>query len=184
MSLLVNIQTLPEEGLNLKEEYDRSWLTNIPEYGFVNNEAYIKDSIKLSGLLVKEGNNLRLRGKVEFTIHTFCSRCGEEMDYPVNSKFRPRAHAQQFRCDRDGESAHARGLGTSLLQRRRGGPYALLPGTGGAGSTDAVPLPSGLQGDMPGMPGQPQHLRLPMHPSNGRSAAVRAAPVENREIIR
>lgn len=98
MSLLINIQTLPEEGLNLKEEYDRGWLTNIPEYGFVNNEAYIKDSIKLSGFLVKEGNNLRLRGTVEFTIHTLCSRCGEEMDHQVNSKFRPRAHAQQFRC--------------------------------------------------------------------------------------
>ena len=87
MSLLVNIQALPEEGLSLNEEYDRSWLTNIPEYGFVNNEAYIKDSIKLSGLLVKEGNNLRLRGTVEFTIHTLCSRCGEEMDHAVNSKF-------------------------------------------------------------------------------------------------
>jgi len=86
MSLLVNIQTLPEEGITISEEFERGWLSNIPEYGFVNEEAYIKDSIKLGGTLVKEGNSLRLRGRVEFTIRTLCSRCGEEMDFGIDSR--------------------------------------------------------------------------------------------------
>jgi len=87
MSLIINLQTLPEEGVSIHEEYERSWLTNIPDYCRENEVAYIKGLIKLSGTLVKEGNNLRLRGEVACTIHTFCSRCGEELDYPVNSEF-------------------------------------------------------------------------------------------------
>jgi len=87
MSLIINIQNLPEEGINLREELDRSWLANIPEYCCVNDQAYVKDNIKISGHLVKEGNNLRLRGKVELVIKTLCSRCGKDVDYNVDSRF-------------------------------------------------------------------------------------------------
>jgi uncharacterized protein len=87
MSLIINVQTLPEEGVSIHEEYERSWLTNIPDFGHDNEQAYIKGLIRLSGSVVKEGSNLRLRGRVACGIHTFCSRCGKEMEYPVNSEF-------------------------------------------------------------------------------------------------
>jgi len=86
-SLIVNIESLPEEGLEIKEEFDRTWLTNIPEYTQVNDQAYVKDKIYIWGKLDKEGNNLHLRGRVKLTIHTICSRCGEEMDYDIDSSF-------------------------------------------------------------------------------------------------
>jgi len=87
MSLIVNIENLPEEGLEIEEEFERSWLTNIPEYTEVNEQGYVKDKIFISGKLSREGNNLHLRGKVKLTIHTLCSRCGEELDYQIDSNF-------------------------------------------------------------------------------------------------
>jgi uncharacterized protein len=47
----------------------------------------VRDRIKLSGILRKEGNNLHLRGAVKLTLHTLCSRCGQEMDYLIDSEF-------------------------------------------------------------------------------------------------
>ena len=87
MSLIVHIENLPEEGIRLNEDFDRSWLSNIPEYTRDNDLGFVKDRIKLSGSLVKEGNNLHLRGMVHLIIHTICSRCGEEVDFPMDSSF-------------------------------------------------------------------------------------------------
>ena len=87
MSLIINIVNLPQEGIEIKEEFQRGWLTNIPEYNHVNDKGYIKDQIKVAGHLMREGTNLHLRGRVELAIHTLCSRCGEEVDFPINSKF-------------------------------------------------------------------------------------------------
>jgi len=87
MSLIINIENIPEQGIKLEENFDRGWLTNIPEYTYVNDLAYVKDRIRLSGSLTKEGNNLHLRGKVKLIIHTICSRCGDELDYEINSQF-------------------------------------------------------------------------------------------------
>lgn len=87
MSLIINVENLAEQGIELREEFDRSWLINIPEYTRDNDLGFVKDKIKISGSVSKEGNNLHLRGKVKLVIHTFCSRCGEEMDYNLDSDF-------------------------------------------------------------------------------------------------
>jgi len=85
MSLIIHIENLPEEGIEIKEDLDRSWLSNIPEYTRENDLGYVKDRINISGSLSKEGNSLHLRGSVNLVLHTFCSRCGEEMEYPLVS---------------------------------------------------------------------------------------------------
>jgi uncharacterized protein len=87
MSLIINIENIPEEGVELKEELNRGWLSNVPEFTEENELAYIKGLIKIRGTLTKEGGNLHLRGEVQFTIRTLCSRCGEEMDHLVDSRF-------------------------------------------------------------------------------------------------
>lgn len=87
MSLLIHIDNIPEEGIQIRESFDRSWLINIPEYTRKNEFGYVKDQIQLEGHLEKEGRNLHLRARVKLEILTICSRCGIDMSYPIDSKF-------------------------------------------------------------------------------------------------
>ncbi len=87
MSLIIHIDRLPEEAVQISEDLERGWLSNIPEYTTENDLCFVKDRIQLSGSLGKEGNTLHLRGKIQSLLHTFCSRCGQEMDYPLDSRF-------------------------------------------------------------------------------------------------
>lgn len=87
MSLIINIENITEEGIEITEELERAWLANVPEFTIENDLAYIKDRIQIRASVNREGNNLHLRGKVQFVIRTFCSRCGDDLDYPVDSGF-------------------------------------------------------------------------------------------------
>ncbi len=87
MSLIIHVENLGAEAIEVSEDFDRSWLANIPEYTRENDLGYVKDRIKISGSVVKEGTNLHLRGEVDLTVHTLCSRCGEEIDFPLASDF-------------------------------------------------------------------------------------------------
>lgn len=82
----VVVDKIPAEGIVFLEEHPPEWLTNIPEFA-EPGETYIRGPIRLSGQVSREGQNLRLRGQVETELHTFCTRCGDEVDWPLRGSF-------------------------------------------------------------------------------------------------
>ncbi|HUT55008.1 MAG TPA: DUF177 domain-containing protein [bacterium] len=76
---------IPEEGKELSEDLPREWLTNIPE--FSNDEdTHMEGPIRVRGRVMREGENLRLKGEVAADLVTFCTRCGETINYVLSGK--------------------------------------------------------------------------------------------------
>ena len=82
----VVVDSIPPEGIAFSEERGREWLTNIPEFSS-GGETYLRGPIRLSGRVSQESQNLRLRGEVSARIHTLCARCGDEVDWPLQTAF-------------------------------------------------------------------------------------------------
>lgn len=82
----VVVDKIPPEGIAFSEEHPPEWLTNIPEFS-QPGDTYIQDRILLSGQVSREGQNLRLRGEVATRLHTFCTRCGDEVEWPLGGSF-------------------------------------------------------------------------------------------------
>lgn len=82
----VVVDKIPPEGIVFSEEHPPEWLTNIPEFS-QSGETYIQGRILLSGRVSREGQNLRLRGEVATRLHTFCARCGDEVEWPLAGSF-------------------------------------------------------------------------------------------------
>ena len=86
MSIKVNIDKIPESGKTFDENMPREWLDNIPEFTDQENITHIRGQIHLQAKVSLEGKNLRLKGRIQATLHTICSRCAEEIDWTLDSK--------------------------------------------------------------------------------------------------
>jgi uncharacterized protein len=84
--LVVHVLRIPEDGLTISESMPREWLTNIPEFSD-DAGTHIEGPIRLSGRLTREGDNLRLFGRVEADLATFCTRCGAPVTHPLRGDF-------------------------------------------------------------------------------------------------
>jgi uncharacterized protein len=84
--LVVHIAQVPAKGLELKEEFPREWLINIPEFS-EDEGTHIEGSIRVGGVVTMEGDNLRVHGQVAADLVTVCTRCGEPLVYPLRSEF-------------------------------------------------------------------------------------------------
>lgn len=84
--LIFPLKAIPEDGLTIEAELPREWLTNIPEYSD-DQGTHIEGPIRARGHLTREGDNFRLQGEVSADLVTSCCRCGEDMHYPLASKF-------------------------------------------------------------------------------------------------
>jgi len=82
----VVIDSIPPEGIGFSEQHEREWLDNIPEFG-AEGDTRIQGPISLSGRVSREGMNLRLRGEVSTELHTLCTRCGDEVVWPLHASF-------------------------------------------------------------------------------------------------
>ncbi|MDI9571335.1 MAG: DUF177 domain-containing protein [Pseudomonadota bacterium] len=82
----ININTIPDEGLELREIKGRNWLP-----GALAGEAawdFSLEEVIISCNIKKVDKTIFLRGAVETTVHTACSRCLETASLPVNATFR------------------------------------------------------------------------------------------------
>jgi uncharacterized protein len=84
--LKVQVAEIPDHGLEISEELPREWLDNIPEFSD-DSGTHIQGPVKVSGRLRKEGDNLRLNGRVSASLATFCTRCGDDMKHDLASEF-------------------------------------------------------------------------------------------------
>jgi uncharacterized protein len=82
----VVIDSIPPEGISFSERHEREWLDNIPEFSAAG-DTRIEGPIVLSGRVSQEGMNLRLRGEVATEFHTLCTRCGDEVNWPLKACF-------------------------------------------------------------------------------------------------
>ena len=82
----VVVDNIPPEGLVFSEDHDPEWLTNIPEFQEAGDTT-LHGPIRLSGRVTLEGQNLRLQGEVTVRLHTLCTRCGDEVDWPLGGAF-------------------------------------------------------------------------------------------------
>jgi uncharacterized protein len=84
--LVVHVTQIPEKGIDLKEEFPREWLINIPEYSD-DTGTHIEGPIRISGRVVMEGDNLRVSGQAAADLATVCTRCGEPVVHPLRGDF-------------------------------------------------------------------------------------------------
>jgi len=80
--LLFQISRIPDSGESFDEEFSADWLDNIPEYSD-ESDTRIKGKIRVKGRLSLQGDNLRVKGSVSTDLSTFCTRCAEDMVYPL-----------------------------------------------------------------------------------------------------
>jgi len=84
--LLISVGRLPEDGLSFSHDLAREWLCNIPEFSD-DDGPHVEGPVRVSGRVGLEGTNLRLKGRVEATLHASCSRCGKDAEHRIESDF-------------------------------------------------------------------------------------------------
>jgi uncharacterized protein len=82
----ININTIPEEGLDIRTIKDRSWLHSI--FGDVGENDFALDEIRITCNVRKLQQSVLLNGGIETVIHLACSRCLEAATLPVSVPFR------------------------------------------------------------------------------------------------
>ncbi len=82
----ININSIPEEGLELRETKDRSWLPAL--FGDTVVDDFSLEEVKVSCHIRKLEQTVFLSGTVETVIHMLCSRCLETAELPINVPFR------------------------------------------------------------------------------------------------
>lgn len=84
--LVVHVARVPDKGLELKEQFPREWLINIPEFSD-DEGTHLEGMIQVGGLVTMEGENLRVHGLVAAELATFCTRCGQPLTHPLRGEF-------------------------------------------------------------------------------------------------
>ena len=82
----ININTIPEEGLDIRTTKDRNWLQTI--FGDVIESDFALDEIHLTCNVRKLQQTVLLNGALDTVIHLSCSRCLETAVLPVSTPFR------------------------------------------------------------------------------------------------
>lgn len=82
----ININTIPEEGLDIQTTKDRSWLHTI--FGDVGESDFALDEVRITCNVRKLQQSVFLNGAIETVIHMTCSRCLETAILPVSAPFR------------------------------------------------------------------------------------------------
>ncbi len=84
-ALVVRVPDIPPEGRVFEAELPREWLDNIPEFSD-DEGAHVEGSIRVRGRLIADGASLRLKGKVELELVTYCVRCGARIRCPLSGE--------------------------------------------------------------------------------------------------
>jgi len=82
----ININTIPEEGLDIRTMKDRNWLQTI--FGDLVESDFALDEIHLTCNVRKLQQTVLLNGALDTVIHLSCSRCLETAVLPVSTPFR------------------------------------------------------------------------------------------------
>ena len=82
----INVNSIPEEGLELRETKDRSWLPTL--FGGGAGDEFTLDEVRVVCHLRRLVQTVFLDGRLETVIHMACSRCLEEAQMSVNVPFR------------------------------------------------------------------------------------------------
>lgn len=82
----ININKIPEEGLDIRTTKDRNWLHTI--FGDVGESDFALDEIFITCNVRKLQQSILLKGTIDTVIHLNCSRCLEEAALPVSVPFR------------------------------------------------------------------------------------------------
>lgn len=82
----ININTIPEDGLDIQTTKDRNWLQTI--LGAVGESDFALDEIRITCNVRKLQQSVFLNGAIETVIHMTCSRCLETAILPVSAPFR------------------------------------------------------------------------------------------------
>jgi uncharacterized protein len=82
----ININTIPEEGLDIRTTKDRNWLHSI--FGDVGENDFALDEIHIACNVKKLQQSVLLNGTIETVIYLACSRCLETATLPVSVPFR------------------------------------------------------------------------------------------------
>ncbi len=82
----INIHTIPDEGLELREIKDRHWLPAV--LAGESDVDFSLEEVKISCNIKKMDKTIFLHGTVETIIHMPCSRCLDTATLPVNVPFR------------------------------------------------------------------------------------------------
>jgi uncharacterized protein len=84
--LTIPLARIPEEGLEIDERLPVGWLASLSEFSDETG-AHLEGPIRVGGRLTKEGENLRLWGRVSADLVTICTRCGDPIHYPLAGEF-------------------------------------------------------------------------------------------------
>ncbi|MBP8980589.1 MAG: DUF177 domain-containing protein [Syntrophobacterales bacterium] len=82
----ININSIPEEGLELRATKDRTWLPNL--FGGTAGDEFTLEEVQVYCHVSRLSQTVFLDGRLETVIHMVCSRCLEEAELPVNVPFR------------------------------------------------------------------------------------------------
>lgn len=82
----ININSIPEEGLEIRETKDRSWLPTL--FGGAGADDFTLDEVQVVCQIRRLEQTAFLNGTVATVIRTACSRCLEQAELPVNVPFR------------------------------------------------------------------------------------------------
>ena len=82
----ININSIPEEGLEIRETKDRSWLPTL--FGGAGADDFTLDDVQVVCQIRRLEQTAFLNGTVATVIRTACSRCLEQAELPVNVPFR------------------------------------------------------------------------------------------------
>lgn len=82
----ININNIPEEGLDIQATKDRNWLQSI--FGDVGESDFTLDEIHITCNIRKLQQSVFVSGAIDTVIHLPCSRCLETALLPVSTPFR------------------------------------------------------------------------------------------------
>ncbi|MFA5182933.1 MAG: DUF177 domain-containing protein [Syntrophales bacterium] len=82
----ININNIPEDGLDIQATKDRNWLQTI--FGDVGESDFALDEIHITCNIRKLQQSVFLNGTIETVIRLACSRCLETALLPVSTPFR------------------------------------------------------------------------------------------------
>jgi len=82
----ININTIPEEGLDIRTTKDRNWMQTI--FGDVGESDFTLDEVHITCNVRKVQQSVFLSGTLDTVINLNCSRCLEAATLPVSAPFR------------------------------------------------------------------------------------------------
>ncbi len=85
--LKLKIEEITSSGLDLKEVLDKDWLNGISQ-GHNKIEVNLSAPVSLDLKLAKSERDIFINGVINTELTLKCSRCLEEFDYPLDSRFK------------------------------------------------------------------------------------------------